>query len=523
VPAALAVVLVTAAAALGAWLTGGSGKQAPPSTVVVGFRSLPALHAALDRHHARVVRLLPSLRAAEVAPGDEPAAFAAAVTRQPGISYAEPPAPRASTAEPATALPQTAPLEWQYAATHVPEVPAAVQQAAKAVTIAVIDTGTDVTAPDLAAKSPVTWSVVGGSAQVRDTVGHGTFVAALAAGSATNGDGIAGFGGDARLIVVQASGSDGSFSDVDEAAAIVWAVDHGAKILNLSMGGTDTSSTERDAIDYAVAHGALVVAAVGNEYADGNPVEYPAALLQPVGSNGRGGVGLSVGASDRSGRRASFSNTGSQLSLVAPGTDVFSALSSTARNGAYVRIALPGSTAGLYGSGSGTSFAAPQVAGAAALVWAANPSLTAPQVAEAIKQGASGGGSWNPETGFGVLDVARAVELASTATFAAAAAPTQAAVPATLRAQAVSRSRIKLSWQGQGAGYRIAVRENGGPTRIAVPTTARTATTLPGKAGSRYEFTLEVLDAAGAVVSRSAPARVALPAARSPQLRAKPY
>src|SRR5207244_4242702 len=83
---------------------------------------------------------------------------------------------------------------------------------------------------------------------------------------------------------------------VDESNAIVYAVDHGARIINLSLGGPATSTTERKAIDYATSHGALVVAAAGNEYQDGNPIEYPAALLQPVGSKGVGGRGLAAGA-----------------------------------------------------------------------------------------------------------------------------------------------------------------------------------------------------------------------------------
>jgi thermitase len=237
-------------------------------------------------------------------------------------------------------------------------------------------------------------------------------IPALAAGSVTNGDGIAGFGGDARLLVVQASRSAASFSDFDEAAAIVWAVDHGARILNLSLGGTDTSTTERRAVDYAVRHGALLVTAIGNTRTEDNAVEYPAALVQPVGSNGRGGVGLSVGASDETGLPADFSNTGSHLSLLAPGVNVLSALSSTGSNAGYVKVPLPGSASGQYAFASGTSFAAPEVSGAAALVWAANPALSAQQVASVLKQTASNHGTWTPDAGYGVVDVAAAVQQA---------------------------------------------------------------------------------------------------------------
>ncbi len=296
-----------------------------------------------------------------------------------------------------------------------------------------IDTGADVTAPDLAAKAPAAWNERAGSTDVRDTVGHGTFVAALAAGSVTNGDGIAGFGGDARLLVIKAGSGDGSFTDLDEASAIIYAVDHGARIINLSLGGPSTTNTERRAIDYAAAHGALVVAAAGNEFQDGNPVEYPAALLQPLGSKGIGGRGLAVGASTTSGTRASFSNTGSYVSLVAPGENVFSAVSSTSSSSRFPRVTLPGSLSGLYGYASGTSFAAPEVAGAAALVWAANPLLDAAGVAQVLKDSASAHGMWTPELGWGVLDVAAAVARAT-----GAQAQTASAV-ITLSAQVVKQ------------------------------------------------------------------------------------
>jgi subtilisin family serine protease len=274
-------------------------------------------------------------------------------------------------------------------------------------TIAVVDTGVDVSAPDLAVKTPDFWSARGGAAD--DPNGHGTFVSSLAAGSVTNGDGVAGLGGDARLLVVRAARADGSVTDFDEAAAIVYAVDHGARVINLSIGGPGTSSTERHAIDYAVARGALLVAAAGNEHDSGNPTEYPAALLQPRGSNGRLGRGLAVGASTSRGTRAFFSNTGSYISLAAPGQDVFGAVSSLSSPTAYPRVTLPGSVAGLYGYASGTSFSAPEVAGAAALVWATNPRLNAQQVAAVLQATASGHGVWTASLGYGVLDVAAAV------------------------------------------------------------------------------------------------------------------
>jgi subtilisin family serine protease len=296
-------------------------------------------------------------------------------------------------------------------ATKTNLVPESALRAAARIKIAVVDTGVDLRQPDIAAKAPQVYSIVHrkNRRDVRDYYGHGTFVASLAAGSVSNGEGIAGFGGDAQLLCVQVAHDDGSISDVDEAAGIVYAVRHGANIINLSLGGTDPSKLETRAVRYAQRHGALVVAAAGNEFHQGNPVEYPAALLQHPGSDGRGGSGLSVGASTLKGARAGFSNTGSYVSLAAPGDTVFGALSGYSD---WSPAPLPGSRAGLYGFSSGTSFATPEVAGAAALVWAANPALSARQVAAVLKQTASGAVRWNRELGFGVIDVAAAVELA---------------------------------------------------------------------------------------------------------------
>ncbi len=414
---------------------------AQAGTAVVGYDSEAQLRSAVRASGGRVLRTIPNLSVAEVETRTRSHRFAGRLRDRPGIDFVETVSRRVSAAEPAlapwassTAPFANAPFEWQWVATRANAVPESVLRAAGALTIAVVDTGADLTAPDLRAKTPASHSVVG-APNVRDRNGHGTFVSSIAAGSVANGEGIAGFGGDARLLVVQAGGADGSFTDVDEAAAIVYAVDHGAKIINLSLGGVESSATERRAVEYATAHGVLLVAAVGNEYEDGNPIEYPAALLQAPGSRGVGGVGLSVGASTQRGTRATFSNTGTHLSLVAPGEEVLGALSSQSPASVYPRFALPGSASGLYGYASGTSFAAPQVAGAAALVWAAKPTATASEVADILEQTATGRGAWNSSLGYGVIDVGAAV--------AAALGSSAPDTLPSLRAKAALRLKIK--------------------------------------------------------------------------------
>jgi subtilisin family serine protease len=232
------------------------------------------------------------------------------------------------------------------------------------ITIAVVDTGANVRVPELAAKHPATFDVRTGSRDVADRNGHGTKVASIVAGAS----------GDARLLLIRAGSSSGAFSDANEAAAIRYAVDHGARIVNLSLGGPATSTVERAAVRYAIARGVLIVAAAGDDYA--NRPEYPAALL--------GSAGLAVGAVTSSGAPAVFSNRGPWVSIAAPGTD-------------------------------GTSFAAPRVAGAAARVLEANPALTARQIVAVLEQTASGDGTRTDELGFGVVNPALAVARAHSA------------------------------------------------------------------------------------------------------------
>jgi subtilisin family serine protease len=371
-------------------------KASAPKRLIVAYRSA----AELARLDVRVVRRIPALHSA-------------VVEASGGLEGQAPVLRRALTVEAPALAPTYQPgvaWEWQWDAARMNAVPDEVLRAASRVKIAVIDSGADVSAPDVGNKAPQTWNVLSRSHAVRDVVGHGTFVSSLAAGATGDGVGIAGFGGDARLLVIKAIDSHGYITDVDEAAAIVYAVRHGAKIINLSIGGSQTSLIEQRAIRYAARHGVLLVAAAGNEYEQGNQVEYPAALLQPVGSRGRGGIGLAVGATTMAGARARFSNTGTYLSLAAPGENVFAAESA---DSTWPRAQPPWASPGYYGWASGTSFAAPEVSGAAALVWGANPGLTARQVAAVLEQSASGNG-WGPELGWGRLDAGAAVRLAQT-------------------------------------------------------------------------------------------------------------
>ena len=345
----------------------------------VGYRTPSALQGL------RVISRIPALQIATVEVTD-----ARSLRERPGIRFVRALVPR-TRAEAAVPSPSAA-AEWQTAATHLDQVPVAVLDGAASVTIAVVDTGADLATPALASRHPLTYNVTNGSTGVDDTIGHGTFVASLAAG----------FGGQAHLMVVQAS-RGATFSDVDEAAGIVWAVDHGARIVNLSLSGSQTSPTERAAVRYATKKGVLLVAAAGNGGQSGNRASYPAALL--------GRDGLAVGASTPTGTRAPFSTTGRYADLLAPGVGVLGAIAASASNTLFASAGTAG-----YGLGSGTSYSAPEVAGAAALVGAANPLLTASSVASILTSTASGHGVWSTELGFGTLDAGAAVTKAIAST-----------------------------------------------------------------------------------------------------------
>ena len=191
-----------------------------------------------------------------------------------------------------------------------------------------------------------------------DESSHGTGVAGVIAAEWNNGIGVAGVA-DCQVMAVRAGLSfdqGGTFLQEDDlAAGIIYAVDNGADILNLSWGSFDRSFVIEDAVNYATERGVIVVAAAGN--AGTRPVAYPAALDNVI----------SVGAVDDNGQRASFGSYGAILDLVAPGVNIVS----TRPNDEY-------------GPRSGTSFAAPQISGLAALLLSRDTTLTPPQVRSAL-------------------------------------------------------------------------------------------------------------------------------------------
>jgi len=204
-----------------------------------------------------------------------------------------------------------------------------------------------------------------------DNDGHGTFVSGLIAAKKDNHVGIAGINPHAKIMVVKAVNNFGHSRASFVARGIVYAVDNGAKIINLSVGGPDATLVEKAALDYAAKKGVLVVAAAGNE---GKNIAKYGLVTHPAV--------LTVAASDPDGNRAPFSNWGRAIAVAAPGVDI---LSLRARRTDTMLDLVPNYQPGTayvgadkrYYRTSGTSFSAPIVTGIASLLLTKNPALTA--------------------------------------------------------------------------------------------------------------------------------------------------
>jgi subtilisin family serine protease len=291
------------------------------------------------------------------------------------------------------------------------------------VKVGVIDSGVDCSLPDFKNQLAAERSFVGGSA-CNDTEGHGTIVAGEIAG-ALDSAGVVGLAYSAQLLVAKVVAPDGTIPLQAEAAAIRWAVDKGARVINLSFGAVrdplspslDTySKVEAQAVAYAVSKGALVVAAVGNsDEAYATPWEYaswPSALPHVLG----------VAALGRSGNVPSFSDRDPiYVDLSAPGVDIFSTFPKllTSQQPSCTPQGYTDCASGDYRRPEGTSFAAPQVSAAAAVLFGLYPSLTGSQVETILERHADDVdpatgcpaclGGRDKYSGWGRLDVARAV------------------------------------------------------------------------------------------------------------------
>jgi serine protease len=394
--------------------------------------------------------------------------------------------------------------------------------------VAVIDTGVDGAHPDLINKIVATADFddnLGDGPPTVDENGHGTHVASLACAQPDNGIGLAGAGLGCGLLIAKSDLTEGSV-----ARALVWAADNGAEAINMSF-GTDGRYAASDvivqALHYANDKGAVLVAAAADTATAGTPVLEqgdPANVLQPTdtGSDINQNLGLSVTAANAQDTRAVFAGRGTQISLAAYGTygpggsdgllGAFPAQTTELERGDRTRQLVPcrcRTTIGgddRYAYLPGTSMAAPQVAGVAALMRRLNPDLPPADVVRILKQTARRPSdvAWTPELGWGILDAGAAL---------AAARSIDAHPPRSqLQRPRVTGRSILLRWKGaddavagvvaSGIDHFEVWRQVPGHAARKIRTTRAHTYRLRGLRGRLYRFYTIAVDQAG---NREAP------------------
>ena len=262
----------------------------------------------------------------------------------------------------------------------------AVTSGSEEIVIAVLDTGVDASHPELNGRIlDGGYNFVNESNDVTDYHGHGTMMAGIIAASADNGKGAAGAADSCMILPVKVLDSSGYGLVSDIASGIIYAAEHGANVINLSLNYTKYSQTLQDAVDYAYSKGVVVVAASGNT---GGAVMYPAACEHTI----------AVGAITASNDLASYSCYGNEQALVAVGSKIFS----TTLDGAYA-------------VSSGTSYAAVFVASLSALLLSVNNEYTPEQLMTIMQETATdlGDAGWDEHYGYGCVNFGAALNYAA--------------------------------------------------------------------------------------------------------------
>ncbi|MGH2840088.1 MAG: S8 family peptidase [Solirubrobacteraceae bacterium] len=398
--------------------------------------------------------------------------------------------------------------------------------------VAIIDSGIDANHPEFAGKIFATIDndpTVANGPPERDEDGHGTHVASQACAAGNNGRGIVGTGLNCSLLVIKSD-----LFDASVIKSIVDGADRGVDAINMSfgnLGGEPVPPALVDAINYAIDRDVVLVAAAANNNG-GEEQGDPANVLQPTGTGHdlTSNRGLSVTSADYSGARSSFAGRGSQISLAAYGdyrsgglTGPPGILGAFPANHTFsddqcscFRTSINGDNR--YGYLSGTSMAAPQVAGIAALVGHLNPDLKAPEIIRLLKETATrpAGTSWGPDLGWGIVNARAAIETARVIDRR----------PPRSKARGPKRLRktrtFTLKWTGTDLDkqfpnlvpsgirrYYIYRSKNGGPYR-RIASTTKLRRKITTKRGARYRFYTIAVDRKGNREQRPSRADVVL-------------
>jgi thermitase len=370
-----------------------------PGEVLVKFKkgaSLSSARAVLSAQNVRAVGEIPALGVQRLSvPKGQELTVIAALQHHPLVEYAEP----NYIIHAIDTIPDDTYFsshQWNMPKINAPQA-WDITTGSSDITIAIVDSGIDLDHTDLMGKIWVNddetlngldddgngkvddvngWDFVNNDNGPQDDYGHGTHVAGIAAAETNNSTGVAGVSWGARLMPLKVLNSGGLGSYENVAYAVTYAADKGAQIINLSLGGDEDSLTLRNAVIYAHNAGCMVVAATGN---DNGPVLYPAKYAES----------FAVAATHINDQRYWLSNYGPQVDVAAPGVSIYS----TYFTGGYTYM-------------TGTSMAAPHVAGLAALIWSVCPDYTNDQVESQIETTAVDLGTpgWDPYYGHGRID-----------------------------------------------------------------------------------------------------------------------
>ncbi|WP_168119287.1 S8 family peptidase [Paenibacillus sp. HB172176] len=254
------------------------------------------------------------------------------------------------------------------------------------VIIAVLDTGVQSNHPDLQGKLLTGTNIINDKAAPDDDVGHGTHVTGIIGANVNNGEGVAGLSWYNKIMPVKVLDNSGAGSTYSVAQGLIWAVDNGAKVINMSLGNYAEAEFLHDAIKYAYDHDVVLIAASGNDNTDrpGYPAAYPEVFAVAATTNNK--------------QKASFSNYGDYIDVAAPGDSI----ASTYPDSQYAAL-------------SGTSMASPHVAALAGLIRSINPQLTNVEVMDIMRMSARDLGDSGKDVyfGYGEIDIDKALSAAS--------------------------------------------------------------------------------------------------------------
>jgi serine protease len=416
----------------------------------------------------------------------DPVQVATTLEEDPTVEYAEPNFIAGIAGEPGEIPVQLQPndpyyiYQWGLPAIQMPQ--AWDQSTGPGVIVAIVDTGVDFRAPDLAGTNRLDgYDFVNNDAEPVDDHGHGTHVAGTVAQTTNNNLGVAGVAFGATVLPVKTLASNGNGTYDAIIKGIVYAVDQGAKVINMSLAGREGTRALRDAVEYAHSRGVVVIAAAGNS---NGPVAYPAAY---------DGFVIAVGATRIDNARAGYSNFGPEIDIMAPGGDIEIDQNNDGYGDGIIQQTISSTGSGYsYRFFEGTSMASPHVAGAAALILSRKPSASPDEITNLLTQTALNIGPTN-EFGAGLLQTSSALSALGLAPTPATDTPTPLPVPATdtptpipaaatdtPTAEAVDEheAEIPTATPTQTPSPTVAVSPS--PTAIPVPGATDTPTPGPG-------------------------------------------